>query len=499
MFSQDFYPTPEAVIDQMLQGENIQGKVILEPSAGKGNIVDYLKMNGAKEVIACELNQDLKKIVESKCRVIGSDFLLIKSEEISHVDMIVMNPPFSADEKHILHAFEIAPPGCRIIALCNTESLKTHGYRVRENLLAIIEAHGNTFDLGECFSTAERKTDVRVSVITLQKPGESYSQEFEGFFLEEDPEEEQANAIMPYNFIRDLVNRYIAAIKIFDQQLETAVQLNELTKNYFFPKQPEVGLSITRLGAPIKRNEFKKEMQKEAWNFIFSKMNMQKYATKGLREDINRFVEQQQQIPFTMRNIYRMIEIVIGTQSQRMDKALLEVFDKVTQHYDDNRLNVEGWKTNSHFLLTETFILPWMVDTSKWSWNKFHVKLSYNGNYEIIEDMQKALCHLVGMDYSQTTTLNDFIDRNKCLYGQWYSWGFFEIKGYKKGTMHFRFQDKELWIKFNQRISKLKGYPLYEPKKQSQYQERQTGRAQQEKSDFRKWQQNQESIFEERA
>src|SRR5690348_9625707 len=105
MFNQDFYPTPENVIELMLNGENIEGKVILEPSAGKGNIVDYLLLNGAADVIACELHPDLKTILASKCKVIADDFLTVESHQISHVDLIVMNPPFTADEKHITHAF----------------------------------------------------------------------------------------------------------------------------------------------------------------------------------------------------------------------------------------------------------------------------------------------------------------------------------------------------------------------------------------------------------
>lgn len=39
----DFYPTPVEVIEQMMMGEDIIGKTILEPSAGSGNIVDWLK------------------------------------------------------------------------------------------------------------------------------------------------------------------------------------------------------------------------------------------------------------------------------------------------------------------------------------------------------------------------------------------------------------------------------------------------------------------------
>jgi hypothetical protein len=203
-------------------------------------------------------------------------------------------------------------------------------------------------------------------------------------------------------------------------------------------------------------------------------MNMQKYATRGLKEDINKFVEKQTNIPFTMKNIYMMLQIVIGTQSQRMDKALLEVFDKLTQHHHDNRFFVEGWKTNSHFMLTEKFILPYMVEEG-WG-QKDKMRSQYGGYVDLIEDMIKALCFLTGMNYDETTPLNHFISHIEPRFGQWYCWGFFEIKGFKKGTMHFRFQSQDLWAKFNQRIAKLKGYPLFEAKAQTAYQDRQTGR-----------------------
>ena len=33
MFDKDFYPTPDSVIEQMLIGHDVAGKIILEPSA----------------------------------------------------------------------------------------------------------------------------------------------------------------------------------------------------------------------------------------------------------------------------------------------------------------------------------------------------------------------------------------------------------------------------------------------------------------------------------
>ncbi|MES5169433.1 class I SAM-dependent methyltransferase [Prevotella melaninogenica] len=121
--NQDFYPTPEEVINTMMMGENFIGKTILEPSAGKGNIVDWLKANGAGKVIACEKDKNLQKLLTGKCEILADDFLSVTAEQVSHVDYIVMNPPFSDGIRHILHAFEIAPAGCVIIALCNSHSV----------------------------------------------------------------------------------------------------------------------------------------------------------------------------------------------------------------------------------------------------------------------------------------------------------------------------------------------------------------------------------------
>lgn len=497
MFNPDFYPTPKDVIFQMLEGVIIANKTILEPSAGKGDIIDYLNENGAQTVLFCEIEKDLQTISQSKGKFLKSDFLQVTSAEVSHIDLIVMNPPFSEDTKHILHAFSIAPKGCKIISLCNSQTVLNSYSQTRKELKQNIDLYGSFQNLGACFQNSERSTGVEVGLITLQKQGADYSTEFEGFYLE-DEAEPQGDGIMSYNVVRDLVNRYVESIKIFDKQLEEAERMGNLTRGYF---SVNIGMSITNEDKPIKRADFKKEMQKSGWNFIFSKMNLNKYATKGLREDLNKFVEEQTQIPFTMKNIYKMLEIVVGTNGQRMDKAIEEVFDKVTKHYHENRYNVEGWKTNSHYLLTQRFIFPnivergWSGQISTASWSSL--------NYELIEDLVKAICFITGDNYDNTINLSNFlrypykvkkennylsydsyfdslnsaadyerklnatgqnveIETSKAEWGEWINWGYFKIRCYKKGTVHFEFLDKELWARFNQRVAKIKGYPLYE-------------------------------------
>lgn len=500
MFNPDFYPTPEAVILQMLEGHTIENKTILEPSAGKGNIVDFLLSNGVKEVLTCETNRDLAKILQSKSTFIEADFLTLTSERISHIDLIVMNPPFSADEKHLLHAWEIAPAGCEIISLVNNNTIKNPFSSERKQLSALIDEHGESLNLGDCFQDSERKTSVEVGLVKLRKPGGSYNQEFEGFFMGEDEPEEQATGLMPYNVVRDLVNRYVEAVKLYDKQLELGVQMNALTSGFYGSSH---GISITEDGKPKAREAFKKDLQKSGWNWIFGKMNMAKFTTQGLREDINNFVEKQHQIPFTMKNIYHMIDIVIQTTEQRMDKAIIEVFDSVTKHYDDNRYNVEGWKTNSHYLLNQKIIFPYMCPQDKWH-DGDKIDNTYGSTFQKVEDMVKAICYVLGENWDKYGNLADHIrypyklyysdtvkyfsanergqgygpslnqtienlgdtpydlQRSEPVYGEQFEWSFFKIRMYKKGTAHFVFKDPDVWAKFNQRIAKIKGYPLFE-------------------------------------
>lgn len=516
-FNGDFYPTPENVIFEMLQGVVIEDKIILEPSAGAGNIVTFLQAHGAKEVLSCEKDEDLQKILTTKCRIINNDFLQVKSEDISHIELIVMNPPFNRGEQHINHAWSIAPAGCKIIALCNAETLKNTYSKGRERLSSIIEEFGQWRSLGSCFNDADRQTGVEIGLIELIKPGESYKAEFEGFFMGEDPQEEQVNGIMSYNLIRDLVNRYVEAVKIYDEQLKTAVKLNGLINVFHNEK---LGFQCTNEKYNINRNTFKKDLQKSAWSYIFNKMDMQKFATKGLKEDINKFVETQTQIPFTMRNVYQMLQIVIGTQGQRMDKAILEVFDKVTQHHHENRHNVEGWKTNSHYLLGKRFIFPNLTEV-KWGGG---IGANYSSNFEMIEDLIKALCYVTGDNYAEKisiydslsytyfltdsngkpitgsygsvikeSTLNKICDEQAKVYGskiltiekdwgKWFETDFFRIRCYKKGTMHFEFKDESVWSRFNQAVAKIKGYPLYEYNK---YEADKRNKKEQTKSTFK--------------
>jgi hypothetical protein len=98
-------------------------------------------------------------------------------------------------------------------------------------------------------------------------------------------------------------------------------------------------------------------------------------------------------------------------------------------------------------------------------WPNQYVDMNYSRSNEL-DDIEKALCHLKGIDYNTTTRIDRFVKSFNMEWGQWYSWGFFEIRGYKKGTMHFKFQNEKLWEDFNRRVGEIKGWQL--PRKTDQ-------------------------------
>lgn len=464
IFERDFYPTPTEVIELMMSDTKVEGKIVLEPSVGSGNIVDWLKAYGAREVIACETNNKLRSILGAKCNLIGDDFLKLTSTDISHIDLIVMNPPFSADAQHILHAYNIAPGGCEIISLCNYETVSNSDYATtRRKLKELIDEQGYYRDLGECFTSAERRTNVQVACIRLFKP-QTGDGEFDGYFSEEEDmgEFNRAEGLMPYNLVRDVVNRYVDAVSRFDAAMEASEEINQLTQF--------IGGSSVRFGeykagdskyspTTITRDYFKKQLQRESWQFLFSKMNMRKYVTNGVMDQINCFVELQTKVPFTMRNVYLMMDAIVQTNGQRMNQVLIDAFEKICSFSADNSTAGEKWKTNSNYTVNRKFIMPYICRYDA-RWPGETVDLEYCGRSSAIDDIIKALCHLTDTNYDETTDLSSFVRRTKMEWGKWCNWGFFRIRGYKKGTMHFEFEEEKLWMLFNTEVARSKGWEL---------------------------------------
>jgi len=290
-----------------------------------------------------------------------------------------------------------------------------------------------------------------VGLVRLYKP-QAESREFEGFFMDEE-EEAQGTGIMHYNSIRDAVNRYVGAVKLFDQHLEIARQMSDTTSPF---KVGSFQFSVGYDNTVVTREAFKKQLQKKDWQYLFDTMNLNKYVTSGVMKEINNFVENQTKVPFTMKNVYKMFEIIVGTKDETFKKSLEEAVDKLTMHTHENRYNVEGWKTNAGHLLNKKFIVPYMLERG---YNSY-LSPRYNQHGDKIQDLVKVLCSIEGVNFDNIPYLQQFCRDVQMQPNKSYDWGFFEIKGFKKGTMHLKFKNKDTWARLNQSYAKTKGMVL---------------------------------------
>ena len=116
-----FFPTPDAIAERLMEFVPVGiGQRILEPSAGRGNLIKALERTRGvinPVIECCELDPFNRAILErAGYKVIAHDFLTLRTTMDQKYDVILMNPPFNGTEhiKHIEHAYEHLKPGGRI-------------------------------------------------------------------------------------------------------------------------------------------------------------------------------------------------------------------------------------------------------------------------------------------------------------------------------------------------------------------------------------------------
>ncbi len=226
---ENFYPTPAPLIDQMLSGIDWHMvHNILEPSAGKGDIVhrilaqnyisrytasdrfggiridcieidahltSILKYNFSPEKAAAyrpildkyreigrsaTLTEEMKAEQEGALRevqicnggavhVVYNDFL--KYEPYKEYDLIVMNPPFSNGCAHLLKALDVQKRGGSIVCLLNAETIRNPYTEQRRELRRLLNKYEASIEYIEnAFAHAERQTDVEIALIKVTIP-----------------------------------------------------------------------------------------------------------------------------------------------------------------------------------------------------------------------------------------------------------------------------------------------------------------------------------------
>lgn len=488
--NRDFYPTPKNLIDKMLCDLDFSViKSILEPSAGKGDIVEALKkkeeiwsygrIKYRFDIDCIEADQNLQHILKGKnFRVVYNDFLTY--DTMKEYDLIILNPPFSNGCKHLLKALEMQQRnGGAVVCLLNAETLKNPCTNDRQDLQRKLTEYNAKIEfIQDAFLDAERKTAVEIALVKVQLP-EVHRESFilNGLRKSQEiaeSEESEDTQLIDSDFFKAIVNQY---------QLEVNAGI-KLIKEYYamkpfilseFGKDEKTGETIQTGGCilsldihtnkdkynnKLSVNEYIREVRKKYWKALFENPKFIGQLTNNLQRDFYNKIEEMKDYDFSLYNIYQLKIDVQKKVVKGIEDTIIELFDELSHKYsywDETSKNIHyynGWKTNKAWIINKKVIIPLRAYNEFWG--------EYRpSDYKIVnklQDIEKCFNYLDG-------GLTEAVDLEESLkfaeeYGETKNiqLKYFTITFYKKGTCHITFNNEVLLKKFNIFGSQHKGW-----------------------------------------
>ena len=461
LFDPEFFPTPRPVINKMLDRIDHGARYFLEPSAGRGDIAeavkDHLEGYGwnrrAVEVDCIEQSPELCAILQGKeLPVVGTDWLTY--EGVSYYDAVVMNPPFATGARHLLRAWDFLHSG-EIVCLLNSETLRNPHTAERKRLAAIIEEHGDTEELGACFNSANRPTDVEITMVYMSKAAVDDRVELWETGTDEQPlgdllEDSNLPAVQDRlgNMQRfyDEGNRHMLLAFEHARKAATYLDANKITVGQTYSDILGHAMSTN---VSHNRAEFLRAHRRDAWLSVFHMMDFHKWLDRKQTDELIADVSRHGHFPFTAENIKGTLENVIAQRRKLFEQSAWNVFEALTKYYKGNTNYHEGWKSNDAFKINKKIVFPYGVRYEK-KFGGFSANC-YGRDFDIYNDLDRVLAVLDGERFEDTHCVGEVmqraIDRDRHT-PQAVESTYFEIRYYKKGTVHLKWKRIDLLEKF---------------------------------------------------
>lgn len=471
MFNKDFYPTPEHLISKMFSkvNKNII-KNILEPSAGKGNIVDYLKnlksyqRYGNFEIDCIEKDNELRKFLKGKdYKVIFDDFL--KFDTMKKYDVIMMNPPFSDGDKHLLKAISLIQDyGGQIVCLLNADTLKNPYTVYRQDLKFQLEDYKAEIEFMEkAFVDSERKTSVDIAMIYINIPSKVKESDILKNLQkakEHKTQKNQYTQVVHNDFIEQIIEKYNFEVNAGIRLIEEYNLISPILKNSFVTGASEIlQLKLNKDKKYDLINDFIESVREKYWNALFNNPHFAQAFTSNLLKEFHGKLSELAGYDFNHFNITEIQKELSAKMITSVEAAILELFDELSYknsynpEFQNNIHYYNGWKTNKAHKINKKIIIP--LNASNW----YSKELEYSWKISSkLTDIEKVLNYLnnkdvesIDLEKTLELKLGLGITRNiECKY--------FYLTFYKKGTCHITFKDDDLLLKFNIFGSQKKGW-----------------------------------------
>jgi len=453
-------------------------QTILEPSAGKGDIIDHLTDGYRyqyRNIHAIEKDETLQATLRGKgVKVIDSDFLTFAGPD--KYDAIIANPPFDEGDKHLLKAIDIMYCG-EIVFLLNAETIRNPYTNTRKVLVhKLSELNAEIEYIPDAFLTAERRTKVEIALVYINIERQVEDDLFKGVTdTASDTSEtiEPDHEIQTKNNIKNMVDDYNRVVKVGTETLLGYYRnYNHIGEFIQLKENGDEGnlyyhdsATLTQL-MQDKLNGFLRDVRKHYWSEVLELKPVTDRLTSHKRDLFYHQVEKQTYMDFTEYNIRSFILNIIDGYEQTLTDAVVALFDEMSKKYawDDNNefeKNIHyfnGWKTNKAFFVNEKVVIPyyhfwdvWGSGVSNGKW-----KVNYQDTSRL-HDIDLVMNYFDGRAYytSIIDALGSAFEREqtrKVLST------FFEISVFKKGTLHLTFRDENIRRRFNIAACKGKGW-----------------------------------------
>jgi phospholipid N-methyltransferase len=473
----DFYPTPENLIRKMTSYIDIRTiRTILEPSAGTGNIVEYLikqyKNNSSyysksyKPDIDCiEQQSELISVLKGKnFRVVQDNFLDYNS--FKKYDLIIMNPPFSQGDKHLLKAIQLQERGGKIICLLNAETLKNSYSNIRKELIRQLEKYDAKVEyINNGFVNAERKTNVETALVYLDIPRVEYNS-----VIIDELKKEELHTTKQYNntqlidsdFIRGIVSQYEYEVKAGLRLIDEYQALRPLMLREFNKDTPVLKLELEyKDDSSTLENAYIKQIRMKYWKALFNNDQFMSLFTSNLKSKYHEMVNELQDYDFSFYNIYTLRIQLSKEMVQGVEDTILDLFEELSNkyhYYDETSRNVHlwnGWKSNSAYKINKRVVIPLNgFYDMQYSWGRYEP--SHYRCYDKLRDIERTFSYLDNgitdeIDLKEVLKHAEETGKTKKIETR-----YFFIDFYKKGTTHLTFKNMDLLHKFNLVAAKSK-------------------------------------------
>ena len=485
-----FYPTPRVVAEKLLETVDVRPvKYILEPSAGKGDLVtltagimDMMKRSRYAKLglsvsypktekewkdaysglfIDCiEIDPLLRQQLENdNFRVIHDDFLTFETQ--MRYDLCVMNPPFDQGADHLLKAMDIMRHGGQIACILNAETIRNPYSYKRDELLKLLGMYNaNIRYLEGAFRDAERSTDVDVALITLTIPAEKIYSTIVDDMRRAPTYKSMApppgvSQMVQYNAIQEWVNRYDFEVACGLRMME---EYNALCFDAEGKDRPLLSLRISGKDS-LDENTFIQETRRRYWNRLFMQPVITEKFTSNIlnemRDNVNRLADYE----FSAYNILTLIIKFNARAIKGIQETIIELFDKWTASYwhedSPNRHYFDGWCTNDCFRINKKVIVSFRA-FSYYSWSDAFEDYRVR---EYLEDIEKTLDFLDNGNTANERNLQEILKQAKeAKQYKNIDTKYFLATFYKKGTTHLVFKNMDLLEKFNMFAAQKKGW-----------------------------------------